>query len=86
VVILSVLDMVPAHNFNFSKVGILLPLRRIRKGRLTTTTTTMTYIEKVDLFEELLFMVLEFADHGGKKESYATCGAFNRLQLGITWA
>ena len=47
---------------------------------------TMTYIEKVDLFEELLFMVLEFTDHGGKKESCATCGAFNRLQLGITWA
>lgn len=60
--------MVPAHNFNFSKVGILLP------------------IEKVDLFEELLLMVLEFTDHGGKKERYATCGAFNRLQLGLTWA
>lgn len=62
VVVLSVLNVVPADDFDLAYVGILLPLPR---GSETVygDSDTNAHGEKVDFLEELLFVVFEFSDH-----------------------
>lgn len=64
VVVLPVLDVVPAHDFNFTDVGILLPLRDSVRTGIKTSGKKGTYVEEVNLLEELLLVVLELANHG----------------------
>ena len=65
VVVLAVLDVVPPHDLDLAEVRVLLPLRGGCYGELSCWGERgTTYVEKVDLFEEFLFVVLELADHG----------------------
>jgi hypothetical protein len=61
VVILSVLDVVSAHYFDFPEVGIFFPLDQNSLNR--TQGRGETYIQKVYFLQELLFVVFEFAYH-----------------------
>ncbi len=63
-IILSVLDVVSAHDFDFSEVSILFPLQRMRTRKQSSGKTEI-HVEKVDFFEELLLVMFELPDHGG---------------------
>ena len=64
VIVLAILDVVPAHHLGFAEGGILFPLgrgsARVRRGK----GGRETYVEKVDFFEELFFVMLQLT-HGG---------------------
>lgn len=62
-VVFSVLDVVPAHNLDLAKICILLPLRKDEGCGKKNIEKKHTYVEKVDLLEELLLVVLELPDH-----------------------
>ena len=61
-VVLSVLDVISADDLYLAYVDILLPLWGGVRG--WSRAGVCTYGEKVDLFEEFLFVVFELADHG----------------------
>jgi hypothetical protein len=61
VVVLSVLDVVPAHDLDFAEVCILFPLLGMS---ISTCGSHTTHVEKVDFLEEELLVMLQLA-HGG---------------------
>lgn len=72
-VVLAVLDVIPAHDLDLAQVRILLPLFRSSVPFRRCCLTLRTHIEEIDLLEEFLFVVLELADHdelraGGVRE------------------
>ncbi len=75
-IILSVLDVVSAHDFDFSEVGILFPLQADEDEKTVKVEKTEIHVEKVDFFEELLLVMLELPDHdnlaGCRREADAT--------------
>jgi hypothetical protein len=74
VIVLSVLDVVPPHDFDLAEVGILLPLRADSReaGGRRQTRDECTYVEEVDLFEEFLLVMLELPDHGVRAKERPT--------------
>ena len=60
-IILPILYVVSAHHSDFPEVGILLPLDG--KFVIVERVGGVTYIEKINLFEEFLLVVFELADH-----------------------
>ena len=65
VVIFPVLDVISSHHFYLTQVVVLLPLskRYSREPWLDWSfrAKRVAYIVKVNLFEELLLMILEFS-------------------------
>lgn len=67
-VVLSVLNVISAHNLDFSEVCILFPLVTLNsssrsESMLPTCAIGITYIEEINFLEELLLVVLELTDH-----------------------
>ncbi len=63
VVILSILDVIPAHDFDLPEVRVLLPLPRLPSATVLSAVPRSTHVEEVDLLEQLLLMVLELPNH-----------------------
>ena len=61
-VILSVLYMILAHHFGLALRGILLPLSQINLGPVFLLILD-THVQEVDLFQQLLLVILELP-HG----------------------
>ena len=55
--------MVPADDFGFAEGGVLVPLKGTLGRGMKHALPGGTYVEKVDLLQQLLLMVLEFSDH-----------------------
>ena len=66
-VVLPVLDVIPAHNLDLAQVRILLPLLPSSVPSRRRCLMLHTYVKEVDLLEELLLVVLELANHGELK-------------------
>lgn len=71
VVVFAVLDVVATHDADFAEVCILFPLECVYLVEYRVLMSERTYVEKVDFFEEFLFVVLELADHNvvGREKS-----------------
>ena len=57
--------MVSADNFGFAEGGVLFPLKDALGRGKKEALQGGTYVEKVDLLQQLLLMVLEFPNHVG---------------------
>ncbi len=82
-IVLAVLDVIPAHNPDLAQVRILLPLFPSSVPSRCRCLTPGTHVKEVDLLEEFLLVVLELADHGELK---ARQGAEGRGRSGCTRA
>jgi hypothetical protein len=62
-IVLSILDVVSAHDPDLTQVRVLFPLQIFSSSAVHSVEKDDTNVKKIDFLEQFLLMMLELTDH-----------------------